>query len=834
MAVTTGVVALASGADRFPFAMPGLDATRTAVDVSALNGAIIGEERRVQVNDGHLTDSSGKRVRLLGVNLSFGANFPTHADAEALAAHLAKFGINAVRHHHMDARDIWKINTDGTRQLDPAKLELLAYLITQLGKHGIYSDVNIHVSRTFTEKEGFPQADKLGHMNKYTLYIVPRMRDLWKEYARDLLTYKNPHTGRRLADEPSVAIVEITNENALSPRGFAPLADVPEQYREPLRKRWNAWLKARYGSTAALRKAWGESVEKVGGDIAFFGDFSRSHEPWILMDHGATKADVRTDRPGPKEGSSAIRVSIDRVTGKAWELEFARTGLSVEKGRVYTLSFWIRAAEPREVEVDVSRNGEPWNVVGFLCHIKADKNWQQHTYTFRATETLKGNARWIFKIGQKDADVWLADAHLRAGGELRCIPADESLEADTVSLPISPSSEACQRDTRTFLVVVETVFFEDTYRYLKDQINVRAPVCGTQTGYVDLRSLALLDFVDSHAYWEHPQWRGQAWTPRGWTIGNTPTVRSRDGGSLPRLASDRVVGKPFTVSEYNQPAPNEYQAECAPTLAILAALQDWDGVFIYSFQHGNQAWRAQRIQQFFDVNGNPLVMALLPTAAEIFRRGDVSPCRELLTQRLGDAMPAWQAWVHRVGTDLSAGEPETPTRSHARPTWPIVSDNGQFTCDNRQPEAARFLLNTPRTKMAAGFIGGSKITLDELTIEPRATDGGFGVIAVTSLDGESIVQSRRLLITTIAHAENTGMAWNAQRNSVDDRWGISPPLVQIAPATLTVRSPVTVAYALDATGARSKGIPIVREGPAVRLAVDPADKAVWYELCASP
>jgi hypothetical protein len=77
------------------------------------------------------------------------------------------------------------------------------------------------------------------------------------------------------------------------------------------------------------------------------------------------------------------------------------------------------------------------------------------------------------------------------------------------------------------------------------------------------------------------------------------------------------------------------------------------------------------------------------------------------------------------------------------------------------------------------------------------------------------------------------MVWNEQRTSVEDRWGISPPLVEIQPATVTIRCRATEAYALDAAGARAKRTVAVREGPTLRVALDPADHAIWYELCAA-
>ena len=41
------------------------------------------------------------------------------------------------------------------------------------------------------------------------------MIELQHEYARDLLTHVNPYTGKRYADEPAVALIEISNEDGL-------------------------------------------------------------------------------------------------------------------------------------------------------------------------------------------------------------------------------------------------------------------------------------------------------------------------------------------------------------------------------------------------------------------------------------------------------------------------------------------------------------------------------------------------------------------------------------------------------------------------------------------
>ncbi|HUV37966.1 MAG TPA: hypothetical protein VMY39_00055, partial [Planctomycetota bacterium] len=256
---------LAAGAawaeERFAFVVPGDDATSTATDFSGLSPQPAGADGFVTIRDGHFATRSG-RLRIWGVNTCFGASFPTHEEAEKTAAHLAKLGINGVRMHHHDTgarwfRGVMGVPVNGHRGLDPAALERQDYFLDQLHRHGIYANLNLHVSRTFDEQDGF---DVTGlprdcRYSKYVLYFEPRMRSLFKEFCRDYLTHVNPYRRLRRVDDPGVAMIEITNENSFSTRGPALAASLPEPYRGEFRKQWNAWLRKHYATTDALRVA---------------------------------------------------------------------------------------------------------------------------------------------------------------------------------------------------------------------------------------------------------------------------------------------------------------------------------------------------------------------------------------------------------------------------------------------------------------------------------------------------------------------------------------------------------------------------------------------------
>lgn len=60
--------------------------------------------------------------------------------------------------------------------------------------------------------------------------------------------------------------------------------------------------------------------------------------------------------------------------------------------------------------------------------------------------------------------------------------------------------------------------------------------------------------------------------------------------------------------------------------------------------------------------------------------------------------------------------------------------------------------------------------LSNLTLEfpPEAAD--FNVVVLQARDGRPITSSHQLLLGVFTRMENTGMAWNEDETSVDDRW----------------------------------------------------------------
>jgi hypothetical protein len=248
----------------FPFVLPWDDATPGVTDLSGWLQPPAGRDGFIHAGRGGHLYAGNNRIRFFGVNFCFGANFPRPDDADKIAARLAKFGINVVRFHHMDAQPFpngIRARADkSTRALDSEALDRLDHLVAALKRHGIYANLNLLVSRPFNAADGLPpEIETVVPKDRATIgFFYAPLLQLQQEYARKLLTHRNAETGLMYAQEPAVAFVEINNENGLTHSWWGgQLDNLPEVFARDLQRQWNVWLRTRYRSTEKLCAAWG-------------------------------------------------------------------------------------------------------------------------------------------------------------------------------------------------------------------------------------------------------------------------------------------------------------------------------------------------------------------------------------------------------------------------------------------------------------------------------------------------------------------------------------------------------------------------------------------------
>lgn len=222
----------------------------------------IDTEGFLQVRDSHFYYESGERAKLWGVNLAYDACFPEKEDAERMAELFQRLGFNSVRLLSLDSTNQnWSYFSsirENTTQLSEESLDRLDYLIHCLKEKGIRTVLCVHSERVFTEADGVAGAEQLTQGSQHATLFNRKMIDLQKELARELLTRTNPYTGLTYADDPAVALYQLTNENSLFGMWLEGKT-MPDVYEQELTTLFHDWLREKYGTDQAVTEAWGSS-----------------------------------------------------------------------------------------------------------------------------------------------------------------------------------------------------------------------------------------------------------------------------------------------------------------------------------------------------------------------------------------------------------------------------------------------------------------------------------------------------------------------------------------------------------------------------------------------
>ncbi len=793
--------------------------------------------------------SSKERVRLWGVNFSFEANFPTHADAQQIAERLARAGINTVRLHHMDTanwpRGIWDL---GGKTLCPEAIDRLDYFIDQLAKHGIYIDLNLHVGKEHSKTLGLPESPE--NYDKMVSIFTPQIIEAQKDYARRLLEHQNKYRPWRYADDPAIAIVEITNENSLfmwsAPRVLPAL---PPFYADILRQKYNQWLKAKYGLTDKLSAAWSADSVPLGPDLLTNGDFKKQStekpvpDNWRLEQHETAKAKTSI---AAFEGRTALRIEPLHIDGTEWHLQLNQPNLRIQKGQTYTVTAQIAADKERPVVISLMRADSPWKNLGLYHNLTIGPKSKQVRLVFTAADS-DTNARINVTFGNSEVPIYLADITLQTGAQFKP-DKTESLEQGTVKVFGDNESKIRQLDRMMFLAETEKAFFDDMRNFLKKDLGCKAMITGTIVfGPLGLYAQSDMDFIDAHAYWQHPRFPNKPWDSGDWLIEQKAMTNYPQQATLFELASERLAGKPFTVTEYNHPAPLDSQAECVPMIASFAAAQDWDGVWLYTYSHSNNNWNRDFMNSYFDIDTNPAKWGFVLSGSLIFKRGafcNIHHFESLATTGQPTMETLFQIHLNH-GMNMAASLSKQPTdylnlvlfRSLQadKKTWQTI-----FRCPSTAGTSwseGFYFADSADYCVAVGHaerfqevkITGMRIGPDDTTGSIQITAPQFAAITIVPMDGNSIQESKKILIAACGRCENTDMKFSDNRRTVGTNWGKGPVRIETVEGTIVLPTNLKKTgnqrcFALNPDGTKKTEVPVA----VGKIELSSKYETMWY------
>ncbi|ADM27348.1 hypothetical protein Igag_0510 [Ignisphaera aggregans DSM 17230] len=440
--------------------------------------------------------------------------------------------------------------------------------------------------------------------------------------------------------------------------------------------------------------------------------------------------------------------------------------------------------------------------------------------------------------------------------------------------------ETAQRDWVEFLWRLEYDFYMEMYRYLKEEIGVKQLVIGTQVVFGGTPNIQQnLDVVDTHHYWRYPVGSGN-----DFYVVNDAMVNNPLGSTIIRLAYTKIFGKPYTVSEYNHPAPNMYRSEGFILLPAYAAFQDWDAIMPYSYggPSGPAVFDSKMIRGTLEFDQDPARWPLMITAYMLFIRGDVSPARywvpvELSRETEIELIRSLRASVWNLPNGLHIAPPHIPllhgvglvTTNGTRPSTNIisikdvsmpdkpvyVSDTGELIWDcSYGVDKCVFIVNTSRSIVLTGFISGRRFDFGDVVIEVGETMlNGYATIALHVLDGQSFKDTKKILVIAIGAVFNTGMniyeydsrklLFTATTNmtSIPDtyglkittfgNWGRPPTIVEGINATIMIKTQYNAfAYVLDSRGLPRERIDMISSEGYRALYINNTYSTIWYEI----
>ncbi len=417
-------------------------------------------------------------------------------------------------------------------------------------------------------------------------------------------------------------------------------------------------------------------------------------------------------------------------------------------------------------------------------------------------------------------------------------------------------------DTLLYYQHLESGWIASMRDFMRKELGLEVPVLGSQLyhGLPSLQAQATADYLDSHAYWDHPYYENQrdkdnspirlhlqSWVDHPLGVQNRKGREQESPLFVVDLSS--VAGKPHTHSEWNTSQASPWTYELPILIGAYDAFSGIDG--LYSFIYAGRAsdYQSSAPASLFQFANDAPMLTTNTVAALAFRRGDVEEAREKIrlhyTQEQildlshaydgsmswwGKRVPSWIPYVIPVERVFRGGADEGPLELLRQPDPKRYAANtGELIWDARSPATAVVTIDTPRYQAVVGRLGSQRLSA-------LAVDGKMhAAVALISLDGQPLRQSRHALLAAVGRGDYQG---ESLRQDGDwQRWQRGRLPLRAQPVVVTVQLPEWTAgpdlhaYALDAQGARIAEIPITQDsgGPVLQLG---NAQALWYEILA--
>ncbi|MBP5544677.1 MAG: hypothetical protein ILM98_11415 [Kiritimatiellae bacterium] len=407
-----------------------------------------------------------------------------------------------------------------------------------------------------------------------------------------------------------------------------------------------------------------------------------------------------------------------------------------------------------------------------------------------------------------------------------------------------------------FLAERETALFERLKAFVRNECGCKAPLSSLSCWYNPPQYQLVrthFDYVDDHFYVDHPIFLDKSWSLPS-KCANVNPVAGASGGARD-VEWRRLMDKPFCLTEWNYSAPGRFRGVGGIATGALGALQNWSGMWRFAWSHGRGGIEHPGGSiGYFDMNSDPLGLAAERAALCLFLRRDIAPLEEERPAVLdaadlldpakdygrfpGPQQPLSLGWSARVGTIVKGASlplPDSPTS--------CPDSRAQSRVSTSTPDGS-FMLDTPRTAGGfaesgvhqAGPIKFQILPLNQSSANPSSTPA---TVWASSLDGEPIASSSRILVTHLTDIQNSGIKYGDPGLTILLAWGSRPHLAHRGRAEIELSlapGATPAVYRLATNGHRLGTVTSSFDSATGRLtfiadtAIDPAAATLLYEI----
>ncbi len=458
----------------------------------------------------------------------------------------------------------------------------------------------------------------------------------------------------------------------------------------------------------------------------------------------------------------------------------------------------------------------------------------------------------------------------------------EQLERQNIELNLEPLYH-CSKisehpfrliEVRQFLYNLQLKYQREMREFLR-QIGVRVPIASSNLTLDDaVLSIdsATMDFTDHHTYWDANENVDR--------IHNRPLIRAlpyNPSTLINNIAFAKVKDRPLIVTEWGTLWPNSYRAADMVTTAAYAALQDWDGLFIYAYNGGwDMDWKNLEERLYYEtvIFNDPAKMGLFPIASLLFLREDVLAAKDsIIFKRTPREVLIQEEAREKIASEIS-GLPyrfriekhfefnedylrQAPRLIHGlverlnnfdkaflRKQDFIESDTGELRWEFKN---GLFWIKTNKSEGMCGFLNpGSEYRIKSFSFEG---DSDFTCVLLSSLDGLPLSDSKHLILAVVGEAQNTGQRYSkrADKSIVKEEKpkrdvhiisrGSAPILIKQIPfkAKLfrSTNDRAMRVFALNGAGERIEEISVLQSDSFFQFNEEKSAPTIYYEVVIS-